>query len=54
MKYKVLVNFTDKYNSSIKYKTNDIVEFTEERANEILKVGNLIEKHIEKKMKKRK
>lgn len=54
MKYKILENFTDKYNKTIKYKTNDIVEFTEERANEILKVGNLIEKIIDKKAKKRK
>lgn len=66
MKYKVLRNFTDKYDESIEYKINDIVEFTEERANEILRVGDLIEKQkeeqidkevnlkVEKKAKKRK
>lgn len=66
MKYKVLRNFTDKYDESIEYKINDIVVFTEERANEILRVGDLIEKQkeeqidkevnlkVEKKAKKRK
>lgn len=52
MKYKVLRNFTDKYNESIEYKINDIVEFTEERANEILRVGDLIEKQAEKQIEK--
>ena len=41
--YKVLKNFTDKYTGA-RYKTGDIVEFTEKRAKEILTVGNLIEK----------
>lgn len=43
MKYVVLKNFTDKYNNDIKYKVNDIVEFTKKRATEILKVDKLIE-----------
>lgn len=52
MKYKVLADFTDKYDSSINYKVNDIVEFTKQRAKEILEVGNLIEEVKEKKNKK--
>lgn len=41
-KYKILKNFKDKYNNT-RYETNKIYEFTDERANEILKVGKLIE-----------
>ena len=52
MKYKVLRDFTDKYDESIEYKINDIVVFTEERANEILRVGDLIEKQIEEQIDK--
>ena len=44
-KYKVLKNFNDKY-TKVKYKVGDVVDFTEERAREILLVGNLIEKVI--------
>ncbi len=53
MKYKVLKNFTDKYDNTIKYVENDIVEFTGKRAKEILSVDNLIEK-IEEPEKKQK
>ena len=42
--YKVIKNFTDKYNKSIKYKVGDVVEFEESRAKEILTVGKLIQK----------
>ena len=44
--YKIVKSFNDKYNKT-KYKVGDIVEFTEERASEILKVGKLIEKVVE-------
>ena len=41
--YKVLKNFTDKY-TKVKYKAGDEVYFDEKRAEEILSVGELIEK----------
>lgn len=44
MKYKVIKNFTDKYDESIKYKTGKVYDFTEERASEILSVDTFIEK----------
>ena len=47
MKYKILADFTDKYDYSINYKANDIVKFTKKRAEEILTIGNLIEKFKE-------
>lgn len=47
--YKVIKNFTDKYNKSIKYKVGDVVEFEESRAKEILTVGKLIQKVKESK-----
>ena len=53
MKFRILKGFTDKYDKSIKYVENDIVEFTGKRAKEILSVDNLIEK-IEEPEKKQK
>lgn len=47
MKYKVLIDFTDKYDATKDYKKGDIVEFTKKRAKEILSVGLLIEEHKE-------
>ena len=44
MKYRIVKSFTDKYDKTIKYEKDKVYEFTEERANEILSVGNLIEK----------
>ena len=44
MKYKIIKDFTDKYDSSIKYKVGDELDFTEERASEILSVDTFIEK----------
>jgi len=41
--YKVIKNFRDKY-TGIMYKAGDVVDFTPARVNEILEVGNLIEK----------
>ena len=43
-KYKVIKNFTDKYDLSRKYKIGEVVEFENDRAKEILSVGKLIEK----------
>lgn len=36
VKLKILIAFTDKYNSKVEYKENDIIEFEEARANELL------------------
>ena len=47
MKYKVLIDFTDKYDATKDYKKGDIVEFTKKRAKEILSVGLLIEEYKE-------
>ena len=47
-KYKIIKNFTDKYDKSIKYKVGKTEDFDDERAKEILKVGKLIEKIEEK------
>ena len=44
MMYKIIKDFTDKYDSSIKYKVGDELDFTEERASEILSVDTFIEK----------
>lgn len=46
-KYRILKNFADKYDESIKYKVGKIEEFTDERAKEILKKGKLIELYVE-------
>ena len=56
MKYKIIENFTDKYDSSIKYKVGKVHEFTIDRASEILSVGNFIEKieEVKKSTKKKK
>ena len=53
MKYRILKNFVDKYDKTIKYVENDIVDFTGKRAKEILSVDLLIEK-IEEPEKKQK
>lgn len=37
IKLKIKIGFVDKYNESIFYKTNDIVEFEKSRAEELLK-----------------
>lgn len=37
IKLKIKIGFTDKYNESIFYKTDDIVEFEKTRAEELLK-----------------
>lgn len=44
MKYIILKDFTDKYDNSIKYKKDDIEDFSKERAKEILSVDKLIKK----------
>lgn len=41
MKYEVIVKFKDKYTKE-RYKVGAILELTKKRANEILKVGELI------------
>lgn len=46
--YRIIKDFKDK-NTGAKYKVGDVVEFTEKRAKEILKVGKLIEKIEEEK-----
>lgn len=43
MKVKVLKNFRDKYDKTIRYKKDDVIEITKKRYNEILKVGNLVQ-----------
>lgn len=43
-KYKVIKNFTDKYDKTKKYKVDDIIEFDDKRAKEILSVDKLIQK----------
>lgn len=50
-KYKIVKNFTDKYDKSIKYKIGDVVEFDTDRAKEILSVDKLIQKIAEPKKK---
>ena len=45
--YRILVEFTDKYDSSIVYKVGEEKKFTKKRAKEILSVGNLIEEITE-------
>lgn len=47
MKYIVLKPFKDKY-SNERYKKGDILDITKKRANEILKVDELIEEVKEK------
>ena len=56
MMYKIIKDFTDKYDSSIKYKVGEVHEFTIERASEILSVDNFIEKveEVKKSTKKKK
>lgn len=44
MKYEVIKSFRDKYDTSIKYKIGDIIDITQKRAKEILKVDELIKK----------
>lgn len=53
MKYEVLINFTDKNDYSIKYEKGKTYTFSKERAEEILKVGELI-KEVKKTPKKSK
>jgi hypothetical protein len=45
--YRILEDFTDKYDSTIKYKIGEEHKFTKKRAKEILSVGNLIEEITE-------
>ena len=51
MKYKVIKRFIDKYDNSIIYEVGDVIELSEDRAIEILKVDKLIEKVNTKKKK---
>jgi len=48
-KYQVIKNFTDKYDKTKKYKIGEELEFTTERAKEILSVDKLIKKVTVKK-----
>jgi len=52
MKYIILKDFTDKHDESIKYKKDEIHEFTPERVEEILSVGELIKKYTKPKKQK--
>lgn len=45
--YRILEDFTDKYDPSIKYKADEVHKFTKKRVKEILSVGNLIEEVTE-------
>lgn len=47
MKYRIVESFTDKYDNSIYYVKDEVVEFTKKRAKEILEVGNFIEEYNE-------
>ena len=51
MKAKVLIKFIDKYTGEIR-KVDDIIEVTEERYNEILVKGKLVEEIAEEKEEK--
>lgn len=51
MKYIVIKDFTDKYDRTIKYKVNDELDITPDRAKEILSVDKLIKKVVKKKEK---